>query len=254
MQKTKYEIEKSEVVNTFIITTYHGEFIMRCLTTLCETIDRTHHRIILIESPNKQNNPILYEQVKPYIDVYVKTERNYGFDQSVNLGIMMSRSPYFTVVHDDTWFIHKGWWEEVESEMRKDENLLVTQPNQRFRREENPIPVNPTEEEYIKILSEANAGSLSELYCMIFKREFVDKVGYFNERIYPLGPEDIELFYRISSMGYRMSLSKAAVVYHDGAGTSRAKVNPRYDFEIKNHIDKKKLIVGEYETPLIKQL
>jgi len=251
--KVRYILEPSPVINTFIITTYHDKYIERCLKTLETTIDRDKHRIIFIEAPSLSlAESGLAKLVEPYVDIYVKTKRNYGFSASVNIGIMMSRTPYFTVVHDDVWFIHKGWWEETA--VCLDDITLMVQPNQRFRREEKPIPEFPTEEEYQEMLKTAINGSVVELYCMIFKREFVDKVGYMNESIYPIGPEDIEIFYRTGKMGYRTAMVNRAIVYHSGAGRETSKKPVRLDFPLNTFIDKEKLREDKLGPPLLKQL
>ena len=264
----KYKIEQNEVINTFIITTFNDKYIFRCLDSLVKTIDRDKHRIILIEGPNQEDNNCLYEKTKDIVDVYIRTKRNYGFEKSVNMGIMMSHTPYFTIVHDDCWFIHNGWWDVIKEDLASGgESLLMLQPQQRnskhtlgrdllgniLYREPVPLPDNPTEEQYNKMLAEATTASLGEVYCMVFKREFVDKVGYLNEKFYPLGPVDIELFYRSGVFGYRIAISNRAIIYHEGTGASKAGES-KHSFNCNGYIDKEKLVKGEIESPLIRQL
>jgi len=215
----KHEIlNPKNVLNTFIVTAVHDKYIERCLKTLNETINREEHRIIFLECPSYEPRNTLYDIIKPYVDIYVRTEKNYGFSKTVNLGLAWVFTPYFTVVHDDCWFIHKGWWNKVKEDLDKRKDTLMLQPVQRYRREEVELSEFPTEEEYQKLLKEARNSSVAEIYCMIFKREWLDLIGLFDESIYPIGPEDLE-FYRLArSIDKRIGVSSRAVIYHKGAG------------------------------------
>lgn len=226
---SKNEVEEGSVLNTFVITAGHDKYIERCLRTLNETINREQHRIIFIEAPSKDGHPMVYDKVKDYIDIYVKTEKNYGFCKSINLGLRWVYTPYFTVVHDDVWFPHTGWWEPLQEELDADENLIMLQPTQRNRREKEPLPDTLTDGEYQQLLDEAHSQSVTEIYCMVFKSEWLTEIGYFDERIYPVGPEDLEFFRQSRSVDRRIAVSRQSVVYHKGVGREDARGGPRID-------------------------
>lgn len=244
------EFEENGPINTFIVTAVHEKYIKRCLKTLNDTVDRKKHRIIFVEAPSLEDRDIIYWIVDPYVDVYLRTDKNYGYLKAVNMGVRLCTTPYFTVVHDDVWFLHEGWWDEMKEVLDKDEKLLMVQPSQRWRREKGKkLPEFPTEEEYQKLRAECASGSLSEIYCMIFKSEWIEKIGYFDERIYPIGPEDLEIYRQAAAHGYRIATSNAAMVYHKGAGRMDASGGSRIDFEQSHHFNNKwggddKLAVG----------
>jgi len=214
----EHKIDNTEgILNTFIITFVHDLYIERCLKTLTTTIDRKKHRIILIEAPSVEKREIIYPKIKDYLDIYIRTEKNYGFSQSVNIGMSLVRTPYFTIVHDDCWFIHKGWWEEIAEVLTKDQNLLMLQPVQANRRGKM-WPEFPSEEEYKQILSYQKSTSVAEIYCMIFKKQWLDEIGFLDESIYPIGPEDLEFWRLALAVNKRTGVTNKAMVFHKGAG------------------------------------
>lgn len=233
------KIEEGEPVNTFIVTAVHGKYIERCLLSLNNTVDREKHRIIFVEAPSLEERQTLHDLVRPHVDVYVRTEKNYGYMKAVNMGLRLVTTPYFTVVHDDVWFIHNGWWEEVREPLDADEKLLMLQPRQRWRREAEELPEFPTEEQYQEMIRGARSGSLSEIYCMVFKSEWVDVCGYFDERIYPIGPEDLEIYRQAAAYGRTVATTNAAVVYHKGVGRHDGSGGARMDFAPSAHFNKK---------------
>jgi len=214
----EHKIDNTEgILNTFIITLVHDKYVERCLETLTNTIDRSKHRIILIEAPSAEEREILYPKVKDYVDVYIRTKSNYGFSKSVNIGMSLVRTPYFTVVHDDCWFIHNGWWDETRKVLDNDSLCLMIQPAQANRRGKT-WPEFPSESEYEKILSYQQSSSVAEIYCMIFKKQWLDEIGLLDESIYPVGAEDLELWRLAVAIGKRIGVTNAAMVFHKGAG------------------------------------
>lgn len=228
----KNELETDGPSNTIIITAGHDKYIVKCLESLNETINRDDHRIIFVEAPSKEDHPITYDKIKDYIDIYVKTENNYGFCKSINLGMRWVYTPYFSVIHDDVLFLQPGWFEACQKVLDEDDSLLMTQPTARNRREkgaELPYPCPP--ELYKKLVDEARAGSVAEIWAMVFKSEWIDLCGYFEERIYPVGPEDLEFYRQSQSVGKRINVNGDAVVYHKGVGRQDGRGGPRMDGE-----------------------
>ena len=220
----EHRIDNSEgVLNTVIITAVHGVNIGRCLKTFMETVNRQEHRIIFIDSPSKIPHDLLYSKIKDYIDVYIKTEKNYGFSKSINLALGMVYTPYFTVIHDDCWFIHKGWWNEIKTALEGIPDMIMMQPTSLNRR--GPLRDGPefiSEEEYQKILASGGSvgTSVSEVYCMVFKKEWLDLVGLFDESIFTIGPEDLE-FWRLSRAISKSSGGTEKVgIFHKGVGVA----------------------------------
>lgn len=230
-KEIKHKIINEEgIKNTFIITCCDDSLIEKCINTLVNTIDREKHKIIFIEGPSVEARPLMYEIVKDHVDVYIRTETNLGFSASCNLGMALVRTPFFTIVHDDVWFPHKGWWDEVRDRLDSDEEMLMLQPCQPFRRVENP-PEDVNEEEYQSILkTKASTASLAEIYCPVFKKEWIDLIGFFDEGIYPVGPEDMEWYRLALSIEKRTAVTNAAWVFHKGVGRADAKHGgPRND-------------------------
>lgn len=229
---TKSEVEDHDVLNTIVITAGHDKHIELCLKSLNETIEREKHRIVFVEAPSAEGHPLIYDKIKDYIDIYVKTEKNYGFCKSINLGLRWVYTPYFSVIHDDVVFLQPGWWEACQSVLNEDDDLLMTQPTARNRREKGePLPYPCPPELYEQLKNEARSGSASEIWCMVFKTEWLKLCGYLEERIYPVGPEDLEIYRQALSVDKRTNVTNNAVVYHKGVGRQDGRGGPRMDDE-----------------------
>jgi len=218
----EHKIDNAEgVLNTVIITAIHGKYIERCLKTFSETTNREEHRIIFVDAPSFQPHENLYPLVKDYVDVYIKTEKNYGFSKSVNLALGMVFTPYFSIIHDDCWFIHKGWWNELKEMLDKNPDMLMIQPTSLNRR--GPLRDGPefiSEEEYQKVIRDSGHSgiSLSEVYCMLFKKEWIDLMGLFDESIPMVGPEDMEIWRLARAMNKFTGGTGQVGVFHKGIG------------------------------------
>lgn len=233
------EVEEGRL-NTFIITAAHDKYIEQCLKSLNDTIDRDKHVVVYIEAPSEEGHPNTYDKVKDYIDIYVKTEKNYGFSKSVNLGLRWVYTPYFTVIHDDVLFLSPGWWEDCQKVLEEDDDLIMTQPTARNRREKDgQLPYPCPQELYAKLKNEARTGSIAEIWCMVFKTEWLEICGYFEERIYPVGPEDLEIYRQALSVNKRTNVTNAAVVYHKGVGREDGRGGPRQDFPSEDFMNEK---------------
>lgn len=74
-------------------------------------------------------------------------------------------------------------------------------------------------------------------FCLLIKKEVVDKVGYFDETLSPLGFEDDDYSFRIRLAGYKLLLSKNTFIHTAGsipfvaAAENRAKFMAKWGFD-----------------------
>ena len=142
--------------------------------------------------------------------VLIRNESNLVFVKAVNQGLKASGAPYVCVLNNDT-IPAPGWLENLVefAETHKDAGLL------------NPVcdghgdaPV----EEYAKRL-ETNKGRYMEMnqcfgFCMLIKREVIDKIGYLDEAFGIGGFDDTDYSMRAHKAGYRCVSVHNAYVYH----------------------------------------
>jgi GT2 family glycosyltransferase len=142
--------------------------------------------------------------------VLIRNEENLGFVKAVNQGLKASDAPYVCLLNNDT-IPAPGWLERLVefAESHKDAGLL------------NPVcdgHLDTPIDEYAKRL-EANKGRYMEMnqcfgFCMLMKRELINKIGYLDETFGIGGFDDTDYSMRAHKAGYCSVCVHDAYVYH----------------------------------------
>jgi len=141
----------------------------------------------------------------------IRNNENLGFVKAVNQGLIASSAPYVCVLNNDT--IPALRWLENLIEFagsHKDAGLLNPQCDGHLDR---------SIDEYAKILEEKNKGKYMEMnqcqgFCMLIKREVIDKIGYLDEAFGIGGFDDTDYSMRAGKAGYRCVCVYSSYVYH----------------------------------------
>ncbi|MCM8761340.1 MAG: glycosyltransferase family 2 protein [Candidatus Omnitrophica bacterium] len=187
------------------------EHTRACIENLIKNT-RYPYRLILVDNGSAAATAEYLRGLK--IDgvekVLIRNEQNLGFVKAVNQGLQASSAPYVCVLNNDT-IPAPGWLERLVefAEAHKDAGLL------------NPVcdgHLDTPIEEYAKRL-EANKGRYMEMnqcfgFCMLIKREVIDKIGYLDEAFGIGGFDDTDYSMRAHKAGYRCVSVHDAYVYH----------------------------------------
>lgn len=202
-----------EIINTVVIPHLNNKAgLLRCLETL-HAHTPPNFRVILIDQSKDEE---LYGRVKDKVHIHAKVYRNLGFAKAANMGILMSSTPYVTILNDDVEFIHRKWWDGVMDTFRRydgpnGENPQVLCVNPGSMRKLNgagnpvddadfPYKESWTEEEYDAMIRKESGNREAGIivdgitpWCAIFHRGGLLKAGLFDEAFYPGGGEDYDL-------------------------------------------------------------
>lgn len=159
----------------------------------------------------------------------IYNEENFGFIKGVNQGLAFSDAPYVCLANNDLIFT-KGWLEEVIHLFEKYNQIGVLNPNS------NTLGVHKNEAQTLDNL----AGKLRKEYhgvflempfcsgfCMVIKREVLDKVGGLSEDYVPMFFEDTDFSMKALSAGYLIGVAKGAYVWHKEHASFKVK-SPAY--------------------------
>jgi len=140
----------------------------------------------------------------------IRNETNLGFVKAVNQGLHISNSPYVCVLNNDT-LPGPGWLEHMVDFAANNKDIGLINPVCDGHGE-NSI------ESYAKSL-EKNKGKYMEMnqcqgFCMLIKRELIDKIGYLDESFGIGGYDDTDYSIRAHKAGYRSVAIYDAYVYH----------------------------------------
>ena len=205
---------------------------------------RYPYRLILIDNGSEGDTKRYLEGLKssgaPDTQL-IRNEMNLGFVKAVNQGLKISRAPYVCVMNNDT-VPGPGWLERMVefAETHRDVGLINPQCNGHN---------DKTIEKYAESLY-VNKGKYMEMnqcqgYCMLVKREVIEKIGYLDESFGVGGYDDTDYSMRAHKAGYRCAAIYDAYVYHR-QHASFDKAGDREEWVSKN----KKIYYGKWGAHL----
>jgi len=145
----------------------------------------------------------------------IRNSENLGFVKAVNQGISASVAPYICLLNNDT-IVTKGALEEMVAVAAGSADIGIVNPSS------NNLGQKPAAGEPMELYAEKIrhlSGQYVELgaaigFCMLIKREVINKIGPFDE-IYGMGNfEDTDFSRKAVNAGYRCVRSCGSYVYH----------------------------------------
>lgn len=188
-----------------------------CVDSIVRNTD-SPYRLIIVDNGSD-------DETRRYLDslgamrtppvTVLRNEKNLGFIKAVNKGIAASSAPYLCILNNDT-IVTRGWLGEMIAVAGRERDIGLVNPssNNLGQRPERGQPL----ERFAMALGE-EAGKYEELgaaigFCMLIKREVIEKIGVFDEA-YGMGNfEDTDLSRRAVKEGYRCVRACGAYVWH----------------------------------------
>jgi len=192
-------------------------FTKDCIDSIMRNTDIDYSLVIIDNGSDEETRAYLdglRGLGKPRVEL-IKNNTNLGFIKAVNRGIALSKAAYICVLNNDT-IVTKGWLKTMIDVADSEGDIGVVNPssNNLGQRPEKGEPI----ELYADRLKRSSSGFV-ELgsaigFCMLIKREVIERIGYFDE-IYGMGNfEDTDFSRRAIREGYRCVRACAAYVYH----------------------------------------
>jgi len=237
------------ICNTYVFNPVRPDYIDRALYTLYKYTNMDKCRVIVVDQT--LDGLKLNEKVH----LVLRPHRNLGFSKSMNEGIIHGLrwgSEYITCANDDVEFMNKAWWEGIVDTFKEDERILAVNP---MSPREPGWGYGLPHGEYIDLIKYKNEytkkdyqyllkGDFTKIssklpdsfprhktgvidaiatWFTIFKKEFFEKIGLYEERYYPGGGEDYDINARCYRKGHRMVGTTKSWVWH-WWGSSKDKV------------------------------
>lgn len=186
-------------------------FTRQCIESVSRNTAHPYRLIIIDNGSAAETRDYLKNLSIPGVEVVViRNEENLGFVKAVNQGLKRSDAPYVCLLNNDT-VTSPGWLERLVefAEEHKDVGLL------------NPVcdgHLDTPIDEYARRLA-GNKGRYMEMnqcfgFCMLIKRELIDKIGHMDEAFGIGGFDDTDYSMRAHKAGYRSVCVHNSYVYH----------------------------------------
>ncbi len=188
------------------------EATRRCIVSIRENTDYPYRLIIIDNASGEETRNYLHTLADILL---IRNEENAGFVKAVNQGLRASNASYMCIMNNDT-IATAGWLKEMIDVVESNPGIGIVNPSSNTSGQTAP--------EHMK-------GQIQELYncrgfCMLLKREVIEKTGLFDEIYSPGYFEETDYSKRAHENGFMIARAKGAYVYHS-EGASFKNLNER---------------------------
>lgn len=216
-----------------IIPVYNAlEDLKKSIQSLLRHTDLTANRIVLIDdqSPDPAVYPYLQSIIQPGIEV-LQNEKNLGFSGTVNRGLQYSRRDV-VLLNTDT-VVTARWLEKMRDCAYSDPAIGTVTPFSNNATlcsipdfcQENTVPYGLSIDDYARIIEDCSLKKYPRItvavgFCMLIKREVIDRAGLFDAETFQKGyGEENDFCWRSEQLGYRHVLCDDTYIYHSGTAS-----------------------------------
>jgi GT2 family glycosyltransferase len=187
-----------------IMPVWNGlEMTRKCIDSIVKNTAYPYRLIIVDNGSGKAAQEYLAALSADTGACLIRNDQNRGFIKAVNQGLAASKAPYVCIMNNDT-VAARGWLSEMAAVADMDKSIGLVNPSS------NNLGQDKASEKGQYIEMGACLG-----FCMLIKREVIERVGHFDE-IYGRGNfEETDLCRRAERAGYICVRAKGAYVHHN---------------------------------------
>jgi GT2 family glycosyltransferase len=245
MQKELEEYINNIKINIFktsiIILTYNNlDYNKICIESIRKYTKNNNYEIIVVDNNSTDGTVEWLKEQKDIRVIYNK--ENLGFPKGCNQGIKMATGEEILLLNNDT-IVTPGWLENLRECLYSSESIGAVGPVTNSCPNYQSIPINyDSVEDMIEFAEKYNYGEPKKWeerlrligYCMLIKKEVIDKVGLLDEIFTPGNFEDDDYSLRMRKAGYKLILCKNSFIHHFGSASFEKKSKEFSELLIKN--------------------
>ncbi|XID95710.1 glycosyltransferase family 2 protein [Paenibacillaceae bacterium WGS1546] len=209
---------------SIVIPTYNQEGLLKaCIDSIMENTGLPYEIIVVDNASTDGTAKYLLElggQVR-----YRVLESNRGFAGAVNVGMMMAKGRTILLLNNDT-LVAGNWLDNLLACLNSDESIGMVGPMSNYISGDQKIDVPYTDiADMPKFAREFNRSDPARWlrtdrltgFCLLFRRELFESVGYFDEG-YEIGNfEDDDYNIRVRLTGKSLVMAQDTFVHHFGS-------------------------------------
>jgi len=211
---------------SIVILTYNQlHHTLLCIDSIRKYTDKGTYEIITVDNHSTDGTA---EWLKNQEDIRtIFNSKNVGFPKGCNQGMDIAQGDNILLLNNDV-IVTPNWLSNLETCLYSSQDIgavgVVTNSCSNFQ----TIPVHYKSTEEMLTFAEkhnvSNKGQWEERlrligFCMLIKKEVVDKIGLLDERFSPGNFEDDDYSFRIRKAGYRLILCKDTFIHHFGSAS-----------------------------------
>ncbi|MFC4182448.1 glycosyltransferase [Saccharococcus thermophilus] len=220
-------------MKTSIIILTHNQldYTKQCIESIAKYTKEGSYEIIIVDN-HSTDGTVEWLKQQNNIKVIFNNE-NLGFPKGCNQGIEIATGENILLLNNDT-IVTENWLDNLLACLYSSDDIGAVGPVTNSAAYYSTIPVNYTSiDEMHQFAANYNVSNPDKWeerlkligFCMLIKREAVDKVGLLDERFTPGNFEDDDYSVRLRKAGYRLMLCKDTFIHHYGSVSWKKDVN-----------------------------
>lgn len=243
------------MLSSIIILTYNKlDYTQQCIESIREYTDKGSYEIIVVDNASTDGTR---EWLKSQADIYtVLNESNVGFPKGCNQGIEVANGENIVLLNNDV-IVTPGWLDILCNALYSSDDIGAVGPvtNNASNYQAITVSYQNMDEMLLHAVRYNRPNPLKWEqrlrligFCMVIKREVVEKIGFLDDLFTPGNFEDDDYSCRIMQAGYRLILCKDVFIHHYGSvsfgqvsesytkllETNEAKFNHKWGFKSEN--------------------
>lgn len=220
---------------SIVILTYNNlEYTKQCIESIRKYTDKGTYEIIVVDNASSDET---VQWLNEQDDIKkILNSKNQGFPKGCNQGIEVSTGDNVLLLNNDV-IVTPNWLKNLTTALYSGEQIGAVGAITNSCSNNQAIQVNY--KDYDELIAFAKRVNVSDPirwkerirligFCMLIKRNVVDKIGLLDERFTPGNFEDDDYSYRIRQAGYKLLLCKDSFIHHYGS-TSFSKDIEKYN-------------------------
>lgn len=214
------------MITSIIILTYNKiEYTRQCIESIRKHTLKDSYELIVVDNCSSDGTKEWLKEQNDIITLFNDT--NVGFPKGCNQGIELSKGENILLLNNDT-VVTENWLHNLATCLNSSPKFGAVGPVTNSCAYYQAIETNYSTMEEMQSFSEKynvlDSSKWEERlkligFCLLIKKEVIEKIGFLDERFSPGNYEDDDYSIRIRREGYKLMLCKDTYIHHYG-GTS----------------------------------
>jgi GT2 family glycosyltransferase len=220
------EDRRRNMVSIIMLTFNQLAMTRQCVESLTAHTDHDYELIVVDNGSADGTKEYLEQLAAERANIkLIFNEKNVGFSKANNQGMRIAKGDYILLLNNDVILVD-GWLDRLLLCLDSDPGIGMVGPatNNAVARQVVEQKVNYDDADIqrfacMQLLN--NAGQWFPVhriigFCMLVKKEVIEKIGMLDERFGPGGFEDYDFCLRVNQAGYKIMVVSDVFVYHVG--------------------------------------
>lgn len=214
---------------SIIIPTYNqAKYLKACVESIGEHTDLPYE-IIIVDNGSTDETADYLKEIGSQVRYRILAD-NHGFAGAVNMGLMMAKGTTLLLLNNDT-LVTDNWLDNMLACLNSESKIGMVGPVTNYISGDQQIDVPYTDiidmYEFARRNNESNPARWIRTdrlvgFCLLFRRELLEKVGYLDEGFEVGNFEDDDYNIRVRLHGYSLVIVKDSFIHHFGSVSMKA--------------------------------